>query len=635
MMWRWLLASWAFPAEGFLLPGDRRPGVPLPAGDAAALVQGKIALHKASRGASSARSATRSGQSWPEGGTIGDIAPRILTDDAIEALRKTAERFEEEEVEEETGVSEATAETLAASLGVGLNRITARLDIHLTRVMHAKEKLLQSVTSAAEGAERLRAFEAAMIETLDMAQQGSTTVAVVLRSTVSSTEANLETAGQRDLAAIMEDSLGFALSQFETLSQPAFLQAKEHIAGISRDIGSAPRRLAGLREALRAHRQQANALGHQLYRQFQEVVSSTGSLVDGSGLPPVAVQRVRTAFHSVQESAAAVAWKFYLPAWELATGAGAAAAELGIRPDDPAPGSVNDQFGGEVVALDTSPLKPASAGQVTRELDAVEEQVDALLSHSLAAQEELQAAVARIDRSQPEGGLEKALGAAMNAVEPDWRAVGEALARTAKSITRCLDTAGQHDVGVRLDSLFGDALSRAQLFSHALDDPQKLTASLESFLQLQDVLAQSFFRTYHEFMNGMSHSPSGGVGVHTISLRTWRLEHPMQLLRSRGGGSSSPSTRRDLDGLCAAMGGQSPGRPGRPSQLSEASVMRLDALRDEEDEEERETARRMLRRAQEVAFGSVQQAAAISWKIHSAAWVLASGIRKAAAALSG
>mmetsp|Transcript_23722 Transcript_23722/g.64531 ORF Transcript_23722/g.64531 Transcript_23722/m.64531 type:complete len:633 (-) Transcript_23722:92-1990(-) len=632
MLPRWMVASWALPALGSSLPAERPHGS-AESCDSAAFIQGLVELHKdhalaSSSGMSGERSplAVMRREPW-EGGTIGDIAPRILTDDAIEALRKNAERLnEEEDVPVEQGLSESTAETLAAALGVGLNRITARLDIYLTRVMHVKEKLLHAVSSAAEGEERLKAFEAAMNETLDVAQQGSTTVAVVLRSTVSSSEANLESAGQRDLAAVMEDSLGSALSQFEGMSQPAFFQAKDHVVGLYQDAGSAAHRLAGLREALRSHRRQANALGHQLYKQFQELVVGIGGLAEAAGLPSVAVYRVKTAFHVVQESAAAVAWKLYLPAWELATGAGAAAADLGVKVDEPAAESADEPFGGEIAAIETSPLKPAGAAPVTRDLDTVEAQVDALLEKTLMANEKLHAAVPNLGRGG-EQSFEEAVMEALKTVEPDWRAVGDALKRTAKSITHCLETAGQHDTSMQLDSLFGDALVRDHMLSHVLDDPLKLSASLEEFLQQQDVLAQSFFRTYHEFMNGVSHAPTAGLGVHTISLQRFRLAHPQRLDAS----GSQTTQGRNLDSLCAALGGQSGGHVSHNARLDDMRVMRLDATLDEETE----TARRMLKRAQEVAFGSVQQAAAIAWKMHSAAWVLVSGIRKATVALIG
>mmetsp|Transcript_76280 Transcript_76280/g.215905 ORF Transcript_76280/g.215905 Transcript_76280/m.215905 type:complete len:628 (-) Transcript_76280:173-2056(-) len=558
-----------------------------------------------------------------EASTIGDIAPRILSDDAIVALK----RFNEKEVEdgqpaEDNQLNEATAETLAAAIGSALNRITARLDVHLTKVIQLKEVFLQSLAVAPNDSIRLTVFESTMNETLDSAQQGTATVAVVLRSIISSTEASLESAGQRDLAAEMESALGGALSRFDRLSQTAFHDALEHVAGMSQETDSATQRLTGLRESLRTHRREANALGHALYQQFQGIVSAIIKLVESRDLPAVAVHRVKTAFTMVQESAAAIAWKLYLPAWELATGVGVGSSELGIYTDEPAAESVDEPFGGEMVTLEMSPFKPRAAKPVTRELDAVEQQVDVLMSKTMAAREGIQRAVAEVGEGRSSRPLNEVVASAMASVQADWAALGKALGTTARSITQCLDTAGQHEVSQRLSSMLGDALLRSSNLAHLAKEPAGLSAALEAFLQRQDALAQSFFRTYHEFMTGMSHTPDGGVTSSAISLRRWRTEIPQKVQAGE-----EPKQVANFVGICAALGSESV----VPTRLQDTPVLQLDQDAMQEDE----AARRMVRRAQEVAFGSVQQAAAIAWKIHSAAWVLVSGVRKAVLSLIG
>jgi len=333
--------------------------------------------------------------------------------------------------------------------------------------------------------------------------------------------------------------------------------------------------------------------------------------------------RVKTAFNTVQESAAAIAWKLYLPAWELVTGAGVATTYLGIQPHEPAPESADEPFGGAIVLPESTPFKPTAAQTVTRELDLVEQQVDRLLSKTLAARDGLQAAAAATDGRQQ--SFESMVATAFAAVEADWRAMGEALGRTARSITQCLATAGQHDASLRLDSMFGDALVRSHGLGHLLDEPTRLSSTLEGFLQQQDVLAQSFFRTYHEFMTGIGHTPVGGSPSPTISLRRWREQHPQ---RAMNGADAATMGKQAATSICSALGA---GKTVVHRRLEDPGVIQLD----QDAADESEAARRMLRRVQEVAFGSVQQAAAIAWKLHSAAWVLVSGVRKAMVSLIG
>mmetsp|Transcript_97252 Transcript_97252/g.270619 ORF Transcript_97252/g.270619 Transcript_97252/m.270619 type:complete len:656 (-) Transcript_97252:130-2097(-) len=637
---RCLLLAWASVLGSCGAGAGQRPCGRHCADDAGALFQVAVAAYEASADAAASTGAGADGAAAApavrranlrlarepyEASTIGGVAPRILTDDAIDALRQASSEREDEAPAAEYSMNEAIADKLAAEIGVALNRFTARCDLHLTRVMHAKEKLISHVAQSPEGADRLLAFEAAVNESLDVAQQGSATVAVVLRSTVSSTEANLESAGQRELAAHMEEALGGALSRFDFLSPPAFVQAREHAMGLNQEAGAAAQHLAGLREALREHRRHANALGHALYRQYQDVASAISGVADASGLPPVATARVRTAFHAVEESAAANAWKLYLPAWELATGVGVASSELGVHADEAAAESADEPLGGEIVSLEVTPSKPPAARPVTRELDGVEQQVDALLGQTMEARRQLQEAIGASDQGRPES-FESRVASTLAAVEPGWRALGEALARTAKSITRCLETAGEREASLRLESMFGDTLMRSHHLSHILDEPAKLSASLEVFLQRQDVLAQSFFRTYHEFMTGIGHSPSGrAAGPAAISLRSWREQSQRRATHAEN--RTAHEVSQAIDGLCAALGSQRSDRPmDQQWLLQERHSVRFGQGEEDEDDE---VARRMFRRVQEVAFGSAQQAAAIAWKIHSAAWVLVSGIRKA------
>lgn len=580
---------------------EHHSGVPLHFEDISSLVQGQTTLH---RGLVLRRQEPERPSESFESGTIGDVSPHLISDDAMEAMMRRSGlsngEEDDEQSESDTGLNEATAETLAASISSGLHRISARLDTHLERIMHLKDEFRGALEEADES-DQSQAFEDEFMKALDAGHQGGATVAAVLRSSVASTQASLETAGLRDLAAAVEDSLGNSLTNYELALQPTFLRAKGLLTGLGKEPGDATSRVIGLREALQSHRQQANALGHALYKQFQDIALAISKLLDAGSLPAVAAQRVRTALHAVQESAAAIAWKLYLPAWELSTSAGEGAVELGLDAERPEAESDDELLGGALPALETSPLKPAAAGAVTRGLDSTEERAEALLAASARAKEELQAAVAKHGRSRS-----RRLKAALAEVEAKWESVCEALERTAKSITQCLETAGEHAVGEKLDSLFDEALDRSQSLTAALDEPAMLKSSIDAFLQEQDVLAQSFFHIYHEFMNGMGHSSSGGAQAQAVSLHNWRASHPQRLMHADG----------EVEGLCMALGGHA-------QQQARAAVL---------DDEDGELAQRMVRRAQEAAFGSVQQAAAISWRLHSSAWLLASALRKATAA---
>jgi len=178
----------------------------------------------------------------------------------------------------------------------------------------------------------------------------------------------------------------------------------------------------------------------------------------------------------------------------------------------------------------------------------------------------------------------------IGAVRSGWRDLGSLLRSTSADMSRCLEVAGQHELARRLSSMVDEAVLReAALTNYSrASAAQGVNTTLEAFLQQEDVVAHLFYRAFSQFIGGLYASPGTGRVTKQLEVSLYSLDH--------GRGSRDRS-----DGVAAAAFGASV-----QGQTREA-----------------------------LAAATLQEAAAIAWKIHSAAWVLIRDLRRAAELLPG
>jgi len=273
-----------------------------------------------------------------------------------------------------------------------------------------------------------------------------------------------------------------------------------------------------------------------------------------------------------------------------------------------------------------APLKSMQAQTLTKAMVKLEDQVDDLISHT---KEEMRRVVATVNASA--SALDQSAGESlvMHTIDmnvfPEWKRLGDQLRSTSMLLTQCLENAGQSELAGRLYSLLGNnSIRSGGGLVHELSDAGSLASDLDAFMQRQDVLAHFFYRAFAEFLNGLHSSPGNGrvIDQRTLLLvqkadgsdRDDPLESP-RWDRSRDVARSRGATLVELfGGFCAADG------------------LHISMVQSSSSGEETEVGSEQSDDA--LGAAAVQEAAAIAWKIHSAAWVLVTDAHRAIALLS-
>jgi len=551
------------------------------------------------------------GVGWDDqGSTIGDISPRMIDDDSplvesANALLAQRRQSEERRALAAVAVTEAQLEVLSTTVTAALARVGASLDEHMLLTMQLKESLTGAkqgergtpsggrqdpatlLQLAGNGSRQARL--AALEDSLDLVQnifQGWSTVGAGLRSCVQSMESKLETLGERDFAAGMGARLDDALQNFDTASQTTFNELDESLNGISDespDGGRADERIRQVQRSLKVFCRSANSFAHTFNLNMQMLADTMTARARQSNMREVEMQRVSMAFGGSQQAANAVAWKIYSDAWTLTTGILIAAADR-TKAHDIGEAQVSEEaFAGEAASPEAvAPLKSAQAQTLSKAMVKLEDQVDELIDHTKEKMRRVVAAVnasaSKLDRSAGESLVMHAIDVD---VFPEWKQLGDQLRSISTLLTQCLENAGQAELAGRLYSLLdNNTLRSGGGLVHELSDSGRLASDLDAFTQRQDVLAHFFYRTFAEFLTGLRSSPGNGRMIDQRTL----------LLVQKADGS-------DRD---------------KGDETEVGSEQSDDAL----------------------GAAAVQEAAAIAWKIHSAAWVLVTDAHKATALLS-
>merc|ERR1719291_835405 len=76
----------------------------------------------------------------------------------------------------------------------------------------------------------------------------------------------------------------------------------------------------------------------------------------------------------------------------------------------------------------------------------------------------------------------------------------------------CLEVAGRHELARKLSAMIGEAVLRGAALANysRASAAQGVNATLEAFLQQEDVVAHLFYRAFSEFIRGLYDSPGTG-----------------------------------------------------------------------------------------------------------------------------
>lgn len=552
---------------------------------------------------------------WATTNTIGNVAPRMIDEGGADVAHAMATPATPPKTQ--TAMSEAQAEMLAAAIGASLSRVGRRLDAQMDLTVELKERLLRSRDQV--GQSRLEALENVTMNSMQAISEGWSNIDVVLRSTVQGIQSKLEMASQIELSAQMGRSLGEALSQHDSASQTVFDAIRVCAAGLGKESpAGAARRIQALRAPLQAYRQSANSFAHSLHRQFQALAEAIGARAAESKLLRVVMQRVTISFDEVRQCAEGIAWKTYSSAWILTAGILMATSDLS-GPGDLEPQIGREFLAGEVAAPGESssalntPMKPRGAQSVTAALGRVEKQADALMRQTMEQTGSLLAALSspRSTEEPAEAQIRRVIGAVL----PSWSDLGNLLKSISTDISRCLEVAGQHELARKLSSMTGEAVLRdAALTNYSrASAAQGVSTALEAFLQQEDVVAHLFYRTFSEFIRGLYASPGSGRVTKQLEVSLYSLGY-VRGSRDRQGSAS----------FCPAVS-VPPVAPGVALAQSAGGVAAAALGGDALQGQTREA----------LAAATLQEAAAIAWKIHSAAWVFTRDLRRAAELLAG
>jgi hypothetical protein len=581
-------------------------------------------------------------EGWEDpGGTIGDIAPRIIDDDDPSLAESAAALLEQKKQAEQrralaaAAVTESQVEVLFTTINFALVRVGNSLDEHMALTTQLKDSLLGArqgeqgtpgggrqdsatlLQLAGNGSrqERLANLENSL-DQLQSIFQGWSTVGVVLRSSVQSMESKLETFGERDVAAGMGARLDDTLSAFDATLQTTFNELEGSLSGISdenTDGGGADGRIRQLRRSLRLFCRDTNSFAHAFNSNMQNLAETIAAHARQSRMGEVELQRVGMVFDGLQQAADALSWKIYSDTWTLATsifiatGGLTSANEGGEARVDEAAFAAGEAASSEAFA----PLKPVKAQALTKAMVKLEGQVDDLINHTKEEMRRLvttvNASTSKLDGNARESLVLRTIDADLL---PEWKLVGDHLRSTSVLLTECLENAGQSELAGRLYSLLDSNVSvrSGGALVHELSDSGSLAADLDAFMQREDLLAYSFYRAFAEFLSGLRLSPGNG---RVVDQRT------VLLLQSNDEGAALTRLQafaQMYGGMCAANGPHlAMVDTGRGGGLGVDT-----GLGSEQSDDS-------------LGAAAVQEAAAIAWKIHSAAWVLVTEAHKATA----
>ncbi|CAK0850198.1 unnamed protein product [Prorocentrum cordatum] len=509
-----------------------------------------------------------------QGGTIGDISPRMIDDDdplltdgaaALQAQRRQAE---ERRARAAATVTESQVEVLSTAINFALARVGASLDEHMALTTQLKDGLLgarqgEAGTPGGSGQDPAALLQLGgngsrqdrlvdLENSLDQLQsifQGWSTVGVVLRSSVQSMESKLETFGQRDVAATVGARLDDALEAFDASLQTTFGELDGNLTGIgdeSPDGDGADGRIRQLHRSLKVFCRDTNGFAHIFNQNMHNLAESIADRARQSNMKEVELQRVGTVFDGLQQAADAISWKIYSDAWTLTTGMFIASSGLlrGHGGAEPQARAGEDVLAaGEAPPSEAvAPLKMSRAQALTKAMAKLEGQVDDLINHTKEEMrrvaEAVNANVSKLDRAAGESLVMRAIDAELL---PEWGRVGEQLHTPGASVllTQCLENAGQDELAARLSSLLDSNISIRSGGALVLEParPGAFDADLDAFVQREDLLAYSFYKAFAEFLNGLRASPGNG---RVVDQRTVLLSKTMWKVPPRRSCRCSP-----------------------------------------------------------------------------------------------